>query len=362
MPNLASMLISRALRVATRPPFLPTSTRKAFLTSLSDELLINMARGDQVKGSTNEEMVHSLVEAGFLHSKHAIDAMLKVDRSGFVKQAGHEAGVYDNKPLPLGFKATISTPQFCAEVLELLSPTLVRGGKFLDIGCGSGYLSTLMSVMASAGTKKDSSSKSIVLGVDCFPDLVDASRNNAAAALRGLSTYDVSGTAELYFRHLSFPGVNGDYSFFERVTGSFDCIYVAPCIFELHLVNKLFSLVEPGGRLLVPYLNPDQPDRGQRLLLFDRGINAVELNDVDVKDACVMPVLCQPLMDTESIESVQADASKESVAQIPKSEIQDQLKDWVDSFEKEYGRKPNRQEMVNDAVGGKLFELFAAAK
>lgn len=47
----------------------------------------------------------------------------------------------DDRPQPIGFRATISAPHMHAHALEVLSPAIpAEGGRVLDVGCGSGYL------------------------------------------------------------------------------------------------------------------------------------------------------------------------------------------------------------------------------
>lgn len=47
----------------------------------------------------------------------------------------------DERPQPIGFRATISAPHMHAHALEVLSPVIpAEGGRVLDVGCGSGYL------------------------------------------------------------------------------------------------------------------------------------------------------------------------------------------------------------------------------
>ena len=62
-----------------------------------------------------------------------------VDRRKFIQHFCEEelhVDAYENKPLSIGYSATISTPQQHATVLELLVPHLKPGSKVLDIGSG----------------------------------------------------------------------------------------------------------------------------------------------------------------------------------------------------------------------------------
>ncbi len=331
-------------------------------SSLSDDLLVSMAKGAQISGSTNTEMVDSIVKAGLLSNRYAIKAMYDVDRADFIStcdtSTNNAEEAYANKPVSLGFGATVSTPQFCAEVLDLLSPRLEKGGKFLDIGSGSGYLSTLMSATAAHG-----GNNSITLGVDCFPPLVDLAKENTKP-FSGRNTIGVrlDSTMELYFRHDVFPGNNME--FFKSVKGTFDCIYVAPCVQDVECIERLREMLNKNGRLIVPFLDlnslEDEQAQGQRLMCIDK----VEHSDEYVEND-IMSVLCQPLMLPETIaavESEKATRDAERAKRRTKAEIQEELKKWVDNYEEKTGRKPNRAEMLEDPVASVLFKEFSGVR
>ncbi|CAM9625070.1 unnamed protein product, partial [Heterosigma akashiwo] len=80
-----------------------------------------------------------LIPGGGLIKSDVVEAaMLKVDRGNY---APSNADAYDDRPLPIGFGATISAPHMHATALELLSEQITRpNSRVLDVGCGSGYL------------------------------------------------------------------------------------------------------------------------------------------------------------------------------------------------------------------------------
>ena len=55
----------------------------------------------------------------------------------------YQAQAYEDHPLPIGFGQTISQPYTVALMLEWLAPK--QGDKILDIGCGSGWTTALLS-------------------------------------------------------------------------------------------------------------------------------------------------------------------------------------------------------------------------
>ena len=210
-------------------------SRKRWL-STSDDLLVNMARGASITDcKSNKEMVDKIVRAGLLSNRRAIDAMLAVDRRCFFPdmqeevppQRGSGLACYDNVPINIGKDATISTPQFCAEVLQLLAPKLNPGAKVLDIGCGSAYMSSLFAVMV----KKEG----CVVGIDCFDELVENAKINVFNMVQqgvasGNEMVKDIGTRELHCE--LFPGSKHEFFRSKVIIDNhhqdslYDCIYV----------------------------------------------------------------------------------------------------------------------------------------
>ncbi|NWW18381.1 PIMT methyltransferase, partial [Falcunculus frontatus] len=89
---------------------------------------------------------------------------------------------YQDYPQPIGYNATISAPHMHAMALELLKDHLRDGSTVLDIGSGSGYLTTCMALMASILDDK----KGKVVGIDHIKGLVDLSISNISKHHRDL--------------------------------------------------------------------------------------------------------------------------------------------------------------------------------
>ena len=376
--------------------------------STSDDLLISMAKGASITGcTTNDEMVDKIIKAGLLTNKRAINAMLQIDRKYFVpttstsnnndnninkkKKGRSDDGnhnddrksydyYYENKPIKLGSEATISTPQFCAEVLELMAPKLIPGAKVLDIGCGSGYLSSIFAVLVEK--------KGCVVGIDCFNQLIEDAKVNifdvvqkgVASGSTGISNI---GTIELY--NETFPGTKSkekdgstSYEFFnsKQIIDNhhddilYDCIYIAPCVDDEKLLMKLNNLLKPNGRLVVPYYDVKNPSNGQQLLCLDKvddsnGIKEEEDVTLWKSKKEIMPVLCQIMQVEETIATImeqekQKDMDKQK-KQINKEDAKQEMLEWVAKFELENNRKPNRDDIANDSEGKALFETFQNA-
>jgi protein-L-isoaspartate(D-aspartate) O-methyltransferase len=74
-----------------------------------------------------------------------IDAMLKIPRHLFVEEA-MAAQAYNDNPLPIGERQTISQPYMVALMSELLE--LKGKERVLEIGTGSGYQAAVLAVLA----------------------------------------------------------------------------------------------------------------------------------------------------------------------------------------------------------------------
>jgi protein-L-isoaspartate(D-aspartate) O-methyltransferase len=90
-------------------------------------------------------MVEEQVVARGIADQRVIDAMLKVPRHKFVEQA-LEGKAYQDAPLPIGEKQTISQPYMVA----FMSEALVLDGSetVLEIGTGSGYQAAVLALLA----------------------------------------------------------------------------------------------------------------------------------------------------------------------------------------------------------------------
>ena len=69
--------------------------------------------------------------------------MLAVDRKDYC----HTREAYKDNPQPIGSNVTISAPHMHAHALETLAAHLQPGSRALDVGSGSGYLTTCMAIM-----------------------------------------------------------------------------------------------------------------------------------------------------------------------------------------------------------------------
>ena len=133
-------------------------------------------------------MIGKLAQAGIVKTSIIKEALLRVDRKNY---APRPDSAYEDSPQQIGYGATISAPHMHAHVLEELLPPLLTASetspdnnkllKILDVGCGSGYLTSVFGRLVES---KENRRKSTVLnegkvyGIDVVPELVDMSKTN----------------------------------------------------------------------------------------------------------------------------------------------------------------------------------------
>lgn len=99
---------------------------------------------------TNEDLVQKLISEKILITPRIIAAFKAIPREDFVLTEDRDRA-YEDRPLSIGFGATISQPTTVALMLEKLQPG--QNEKILEIGTGSGYMSALLAQTVGAGGK-----------------------------------------------------------------------------------------------------------------------------------------------------------------------------------------------------------------
>lgn len=92
-----------------------------------------------------ERMVETQLVGRGITDSRVLDAMRKVPRHHFVDEALQDQA-YNDHPLPIGDKQTISQPYIVALMTEILR--LTGGEKVLEIGTGSGYQGAVLAELA----------------------------------------------------------------------------------------------------------------------------------------------------------------------------------------------------------------------
>lgn len=112
-------------------------------------------------------MVDEQMEARGIRDARVLAALRSVPRHAFVAEAYRDLA-YDDTPLPIGSRQTISQPYIVAAMTELAR--IAPGDKVLEIGTGSGYQTA---VLAALGAD--------VYSVEIVPELARSARARLAA-------------------------------------------------------------------------------------------------------------------------------------------------------------------------------------
>lgn len=120
---------------------------------------------------TAEELVNILKAKGHLSNARAESAMLAVPRDLFVPRDRHWEAFRDQKVtvrMPDGSTLIMPNPSFVAMALERLD--LAPGASFLDVGCGSAYVTAVAACMVGPS--------GVVHGIECLSSRLEAARAN----------------------------------------------------------------------------------------------------------------------------------------------------------------------------------------
>ena len=188
-------------------------------------------------------LADELIKNGVLQNSRLIDAFRAVDRKKFVPDE-LEAFAYSDEPLPIGEGQTISQPWTVAFMLELLDPQL--GENILEIGYGSGWVTTLMSYCGAN-----------VYAIERIPNLCKFGKNNVENFLSSkiLRRDGIPFGAVQFFCQ---DGARGLPEIAKR-SGEFDKIIVAAALKKHRVFSGMQILPQTwkeqlkiGGRIVVP--------------------------------------------------------------------------------------------------------------
>jgi protein-L-isoaspartate(D-aspartate) O-methyltransferase len=172
-----------------------------------------------------ETMVREQIEARGVRDPRVLAAMRAVPRHRFVPDAYRESA-YEDGPLPIGHRQTISQPYIVAVMTELLRPQ--PGDRVLEIGTGSGYQAAVLARLVER-----------VYSIEIVPELAERAR--ATLAELGVANVEV-------FAGDGFQGLP-DRAPFDGIV-----LTAAPAEVPQPLLDQLAL----GGRMVAPVGGMDQ--------------------------------------------------------------------------------------------------------
>ena len=175
---------------------------------------------DRDRGAECVRMVAQQIEARDVRDPNVLEALREVPRHRFVPEPQRRYA-YEDRPLPIGHRQTISQPYIVALMTELAA--IKPGDRVLEVGTGSGYQAA---VLAQMGAR--------VFSIEIVPALAKQARQTLDALGYGSKV-----TVRLGDGYAGWPS-----------EAPFDAILVTaapPAIPE-----PLKQQLETGGRLVIP--------------------------------------------------------------------------------------------------------------
>ena len=164
-------------------------------------------------------MVEQQLLARDITDPRVLSAMRRVPRDRFVPPDQRQRA-YDDRPLPIGYRQTISQPYIVAYMTQALR--LTPDAKVLEVGTGSGYQAAVLAELAAA-----------VYSIEIVARLAERARDTLAEL----------GYANVQVRH-------GDGYAGWPEQAPFDAIMVTAA--PDHVPQPLVDQLALGGRLIIP--------------------------------------------------------------------------------------------------------------
>ncbi len=175
--------------------------------------------GADPEAAQRARMVETQIVSRGVRDPRVLAAMREVPRHLFVDRS-ERSRAYDDTPLPIAGKQTISQPYIVALMTELLD--LTPQERVLEIGTGSGYQSAVLSRVCRE-----------VYTIEIVPELARAAADRLAA---------------LGYRNVTVREGDGYRGWAEHAP--FDGIIVTAA--PEHIPQPLLEQLAPGGRMVIP--------------------------------------------------------------------------------------------------------------
>ncbi|XP_051775807.1 l-isoaspartyl protein carboxyl methyltransferase, like [Erpetoichthys calabaricus] len=176
-------------------------------------------------GTSQEDLMTKLREVGTIKTERAFNILMATNRSHYTK-----INPYQDWPQKIGYKSRISAAHLHAYALDALNDKLREGATVLDVGSGSGYLTSCFARMVGPTGR--------VIGIEHIPELVEQSIANINSDDPTLLT---GGRIQFFVSdgRLGYPAA-----------APYDVIYVGASTVEVP--KTLLSQLKPGGRMVLP--------------------------------------------------------------------------------------------------------------
>ncbi len=183
-------------------------------------------------------MVDQQLLARDITDPRVVNAMRRVPRERFVPP-DQQQQAYEDRPLPIGYRQTISQPYIVAYMTQALQ--LTPDAKVLEVGTGSGYQAAVLAELAAA-----------VYSIEIVPQLAERAGDTLA---------------ELGYDNVQVREGDGYAGWREQAP--FDAIIVTAA--PDHIPQPLVDQLAVGGRLIIPV-----GQNRQTLTLLTRTADGVE--------------------------------------------------------------------------------------
>tara|TARA_B100001971_G_C18067146_1_gene471066 strand:+ start:139 stop:825 length:687 start_codon:yes stop_codon:yes gene_type:complete len=202
------------------------------------------------RASDRNRMIEQQLLTRDITDSKVVSAMQRVPRDRFVPPDQRQ-WAYEDRPLPIGYRQTISQPYIVAYMTQALQ--LAPDAKVLEVGTGSGYQAAVLAELAAT-----------VYSIEIVPELAERARDTLA---------------ELEYRNVEVKQGDGYAGWPEQAP--FDAIMVTAA--PDHVPQPLIDQLAVGGRLIIPV----GQDR-QTLTIFTRTEDGIE-------EETTLPVLFVPM-------------------------------------------------------------------